>query len=196
MSPNHRHGVARWTGLTFLSFLLSLSLMSTSPSLRGHSAPAFPLPEFLGVYAVSGGKLVELREALEEGRYRLVRQSDGLLLAGVFPLSGISLEGQSFIIAYKRVRPVRYSIGVMEKSVINGVQLYVPFRDLRVRIAPVEGREGMARVVPAEPLLKGTYIFYLWTPVVNSFEGAVVLFRDTGTHAAWVYDFSVDTQRP
>jgi hypothetical protein len=54
----------------------------------------------------------------------------------------------------------------------------------------------MARVVPAESLLKGTYIVYLWTQVVTNFEGAVVLFRDTCTHAAWVYDFSVDTQRP
>jgi len=158
---------------------------------------AQPLPEFLGVYALDSGRLIELREAQEERRTRLFGfklGQPGSGVGGINKLSGISLGKNVQFIFYREIRPVRLSIAKLQFN--KELNIWVPVEDIPVKIAPIQGRPGMARVVPSHQLADGVYMFYAYLPTAaHSFDGSLTTFEITGKRVSWFYDFVTKPSR-
>lgn len=179
-----------------------------------------PIPKFFGLYAVDNGKLIELKEAIKEGRTRLLGHLGSNNAAGITSLSGISASKNVEFILFKDVRPVRVAIAKLKfakGATIQGVtpgdsgknlvdhwfayqkgegdpgpaDLWMIDEDIPTRLGPLEGKQNMTLVAPARPLTDGVYMFYAYVPTVSeTFEGALIQARG-GTQSAWFCDLVV-----
>ena len=110
--------------IMFVLFLMSICFSSVI------CAQQIPIPKFYGMYAVDNGKLIELSEAIQGGRTRLLGHvTDGNCAGGITKLSGISVSKNVEFIFFKDVRPVRVAIaklkfnkGVTIKGITPGGQ--------------------------------------------------------------------------
>jgi hypothetical protein len=175
-----------------ISWIIIFILFSNSTQVFAQT-----LPEFLGVYALDSGRLIELREAQEEGRTRLFGfklGQPGSGVGGINKLSGISLGKNVQFIFYREIRPVRLSIAKLQFN--KELNIWVPVEDISVKIAPIQGRPGMAKIVPSQQLTDGVYMFYAYHPTAaHSFDGSLTTFEITGKRVSWFYDFVTKPSR-
>lgn len=135
-----------------------------------------PVPEFFGVYLVSDGKLLELKDAKSENRLKMV----GLSI-GISKLSGVTASPRSYVIVYgKDLSQIVYflMLGRFEyfKTVTTApndpfafgrqlrtfdARMWIPKEEIPVKPGPVKGQQDLFRVVPTRPLPDGVYAFYL-----------------------------------
>lgn len=179
-----------------------------------------PIPKFYGLYAIDNGKLIQLKEASEEGRTRLLGHVGSNNAAGITKLSGISASKNVEFILFKDVRPVRVAIaklkfvkGVTIEGITPGdsgknltdhffanlkregdpgpADLWMVDEDIPTRLGPIEGKQNMTLVAPARALTDGVYMFYAYIPTVSeTFEGLLLQARG-GTRAAWFCDLVI-----
>jgi len=133
------------------------------------SAKKIPIPEFYGMYLLSKGNLIKLKEAYEEKR---VKTFDGS--PGIATISGIDITDKklSFIIyqrdlSIERIKLYKlkyvYDIDTeIDKFLIwerfNEVNLWMADSKIELKIAPIEGKPDMCRLIIDTPFSDGVYV--------------------------------------
>lgn len=135
------------------------------------SAERVPIPEFHGIYLVSQGQFVDLKETRINAAGTLMES-----VWGIKSLSGVTIsDKKAYIILYSDIPPqsvdlaklkylhkIEYEHPVMEflgEPVVD-VEMWVADEDIRLKVAPIEGKGDMYRLVPAAPLSPGVYAIH------------------------------------
>lgn len=144
-----------------------LSVIFLIGNLQDLHAEKIPVPEFYGVYVVADGKLLELKP------------SDVSFGSGQVGLKEISkvevMDNKAYIIVYKKgVEPTRWGLaklrfvssdvvgvaplpGWKEEKKAVSLNAWVLERAIELKVAPIENKQDMYRLVPNSPLAPGVY---------------------------------------
>jgi tetratricopeptide (TPR) repeat protein len=170
------------------------------------------IPEFYGIYLVANGKLIELNKnhvnyAYAQGdcwfrgyitglkNLSPINITDNQLYIILFlenlDLSAIKLSKLQFVDKYPLECQV-LGVGLESQKKMTLVNMWVIEKNIPYRIAPVEGKTGMYRIVPKEPLEAGKYAINtgcFWNSTLSSSYDLSMVLAEKGTEA---FDFSLD----
>ena len=117
------------------------------------------VPEFYGIYAVSGGKEMPLKNASEENRLKIV---GGLFNSkvGIGALSGIAVTPNSYFLSYgKDFAQGGLKLGKFRFD--NSKGIWVLEKNIQMKVGPVKGQPELLRIIPASLLQDGVYALYI-----------------------------------
>ena len=144
-----------------------LSVIFLIGNLQDLHAEEIPVPEFYGVYVVADGKLIELKPSD-------VSFGGGQVGLKKNPKVEV-MDNKAYIIVYKKgVEPTRWGLAKLRfvssdvvevaplpgwKAEKKGVTLnaWVLERTIELKVAPIENKQDMYRLVPNAPLAPGVY---------------------------------------
>lgn len=130
------------------------------------------IPEFYGIYIVSGGKFIEMQDALAQRRLK-EQKSFPSSTVGITSLSSLQASSDSYFLLYSRgyVSPadeiclyrLEFRSTLQQTDFFSNKVSYVAFnawvakKKIPVRIGPVQGHKDLLKMVPSMPLENGAY---------------------------------------
>lgn len=180
----------------FLIFLL-LSVFDITVVL----AEKIPIPEFYGIYLVSNGKLIQLKQS-ERGHVGDTMSG----IVGIKRRSEIDIkESKPNVIVYEQgVAPSRILLSklIFKRKILAGGQkgnkffpqkwytanMWIVESSIQLRVAPIEGKKDMYRLVPTTPLTPGVYVLHKGDLQSESTPGAMFAL----SQSSFVYNFSIN----
>lgn len=130
-----------------------------SNNLNGQEIPK---PSYWGIFIVSNGELIELRDAdavdlIMKGN--LMQAVMGIRTMASSPF--ISDPSLYFIVYGNKLNPMRGQNPVLSRLIwSSSLEMYVAGSDINLNIGPVEGIENAFRLVPQNELNEGMYSFH------------------------------------
>jgi len=117
-------------------------------------------PKVYGVYLVSNGKILDLSGGLSlKGRFKGIGSGSSRKV-GIKTLSGIAVSDKKshFILYYKNVMPSKFQLAKLK--FVKDLNMWIKESVVPTKIAPIEGKNDMYRLIPAESLPRGVFALY------------------------------------